>query len=455
MSAERYLDRRVLREAEGRKAAESLLEAKTLELFLKNEELQVSAERLRGQVDLIDVIMDAVPDMVVTCSETFEIETVSVASLTILGYAPSELVGLKMTELIPSLAENSKRLNRTRFTFSDVEVSTQDGGIITAEIRGRRTRLHNRTLYVLVLHEIDKGLDAEVMKEDIYRQLHESRRLEAIGALSSGIAHEMNTPIQFIGDNVKYVGHSLNKIHTSYMLYNKLKIECQRQNLLPEFVDEIEDFNQSIELPSLVKEIFIAMQETMDGIKQVRDIVVLMKEFSHPGNSKPELNDLNDVVHGALTISRSRTKDVVAIETDFAGDNPGVSCRKGQIQQVLINLIVNAVEAIEDANIPDGRIRIATSASASTARIEVSDNGPGIPANVREKVFDPFFTTKQVGKGTGQGLALAKDIIIQQHGGQLYLDDSPGYSTCFVIELPASSVPHGRSLEKKRHVSPR
>jgi signal transduction histidine kinase len=306
-----------------------------------------------------------------------------------------------------------------------------------------------------VLHEIDERLATERMKEDIYQQLHESRRLEAIGALSSGIAHEMNTPIQFIGDNVKYIGHSLNKIHASYMLYDKLKIECQRQNILPDFVGEINEFNRDIDLHDLTKEIFTAMRETMDGIKQVRDIVVLMKEFSHPGNGKPESNDLNNVVQGAMTICRSRTKGVVAVETDFAGENPEVSCRKGQIQQVLVNLIVNAVEAIEDANIPDGRIRVATRRTALAVRIEVSDNGPGIPADVREKVFDPFFTTKQVGKGTGQGLALAKDIIIQQHGGQLYLDEKPGYSTCFVIELPANPVPQGRSLEKKRHVPTR
>lgn len=451
MSDESHLERRIVREAAGRKAAEHLLEAKTLELFLKNEEMQVSADRLRGQIDLIGVIMDAVPDIVVTCGETFKVETVSVASLTILGFEPSELVGLTLTEWIPCLEGNLDRLSRTRFTISEVQIPTRDGGMITAEIRGRRTRLHDRALYVLVLHEIEERLAAERMKEDIYRQLHESRRLEAIGALSSGIAHEMNTPIQFIGDNVKYIGQSLKKIRSSYDLYNNLKLECQRLDLLPELVDEIEHFNQDIDLQSLVKEIFMAMQETMDGIKQVRDIVVLMKEFSHPGNSKPELNDLNTVVQGALTISRSRTKDVVAIETDFDGGNPEVSCRSGQIQQVLVNLIVNAVEAIEEADIPDGRIRIATSASASTARIEVSDNGPGIPADIREKVFDPFFTTKQVGKGTGQGLALAKDIIIQQHGGQLYLDDRTGYSACFVIELPDGSIQQGSSLEKKRH----
>ncbi|MGF1619683.1 MAG: sensor histidine kinase [Rhodomicrobiaceae bacterium] len=455
MSAGSHLEKRILREAEGRKAAERLLEAKTLELFLKNEELQVSAEKLRCQVDLIGMIMDSVPDVVLTCNERLEIETVSVASLTILGYAPSDLTGLKITQLIPALTGNIKRLDRPRFTFSVIEVATREGGMVMAEIRGRRTRLHDRTLYVLVLHEIDERLATERMKEDIYRQLHESRRLEAIGALSSGIAHEMNTPIQFIGDNVKYIGHSLNKIHASYMLYDKLKIECQRQNILPEFVGEIDEFNRDIDLHDLTKEIFTAMRETMDGIKQVRDIVVLMKEFSHPGSGKPEFNDLNKVVQGALTISRSRTKGVVAVETDFAGDDPEVSCRKGQIQQVLVNLIVNAVEAIEDANIPDGRIRIATRRTDSAARIEVSDNGPGIPADVREQIFDPFFTTKQVGKGTGQGLALAKDIIIQQHGGQLYLDERPGYSTCFVIELPASPVPQGRSLEKKRHVSTR
>ena len=274
------------------------------------------------------------------------------------------------------------------------------------------------------------------MKEKVYRQLHESRRLEAIGALSSGIAHELNTPIQFIGDNIKFIGLSLDKIHSSYKYYDQLKVQCESQNILEDYVKQIDNFNDKIDLSFLIKEIFAAMQETMDGIRDVRDIVLLMKEFAHPGTGEAEPTDINAVINGALTICRSRTKNTVTVDTTLSPSVPQVTCRRGQIQQVLMNLIINAVEAIEEKGLKSGRIHIVTRLSDNYLRVEISDTGPGIPDTLREKIFDPFFTTKKVGKGTGQGLALAKDIIVQQHGGRLFLEEKLGFSTCFVIELP-------------------
>jgi PAS domain S-box-containing protein len=446
-----YLERRVLREVASRKAAERLLEAKSLELFLKNEELQSSAGKMREQFDLFGVIMDAVPDVVITCKDGFCIETVNNASRVVLGYRPADLIGHCLTEFIPTLRDHRKTLEADAFIVPDIGVRIAEGHTIAAELRGRRTRLYDKPLTVIVLHDISERKQAASVREEMYQQLHESGRLEAIGALSSGIAHELNTPIQFIGDNIKFIGHSLKKIYDSYILYDKLKLACEAAGLAAEEVATVEKYNATIKLPNLASEVLCAVRETVEGINQVRDIVVLMKEFSHPGTGKPQLNDVNLLVKGALTICRSRTKNVVSVASELMPAPAPLSCNKTQIQQVLVNLIVNAVEAIEEDEIADGQIMVSIKPAGTHLRIEVADNGPGVPDTLREKIFDPFFTTKQVGKGTGQGLALAKDIIVQQHAGRLSLEPKPGFSTCFVIELPWDEANTGQPREAKQH----
>jgi PAS domain S-box-containing protein len=436
MPPEDYLQRRLTREIASRKEAERLLEVKSLELFVKNQELQSSSLDLLEHVELISTIIDSVPHIVLTCDENFIIEMANSASAKLLSYPPDHMVGHHIDEFLPSYANHRRDMELETFFIPDLATRRSDGNLIQSELRGRRTWVKHKPFVVMVISDISARKAAEAMKEKVHKQLYESRRLEAIGALSSGIAHELNTPIQFIGDNIKFIGMSLKKIHQSYKLYDELKCECAAAGVLAEAVGRVEAFNKGIELTVLIADIMASIEETMDGICQVRDIALLMKEFSHPGTGGPEPSDINRVVQSAITICRGRHKNIVTVQTDLAADVPPVSCRKGQIQQVLVNMIVNAVEAIEEQDMADGVIRIETKLAGDAVRIEVSDNGPGIPKDLSEKIFDPFFTTKQVGKGTGQGLALAKDFIVNQHGGKLLLEHRPGFSTTFVIELP-------------------
>jgi two-component system, NtrC family, sensor kinase len=436
MQSTQKLEHWIAREIASREEAEKLLEAKSLELFLKNQELQCSSTILRNHIELISTIMDAVPHIVLTCNEDFTIEMANSASAKLLGYPPEHLGGRHLSEILPDCETYRYELEKDSFLVTEATARRNDGSSFDAELCGRRTHVNARPLVVIVVSDASLRKVAEQVREDVSKQLSEARRLEAIGTLASGIAHELNTPIQFIGDNVKFVGLSLNKIHASYKKYDELKCECEAAGLSHEKVAEVNAFNADIELPSLVTEIMAAIRETLEGIRQVRDIVLLMKEFTHPGTSQPEPADINLVIQSAITICRSRHKNVVTLETDFAPNLPQLTCRRGQIQQVLVNMIVNAVEAIEEQGVPNGLLRIATRRTEAGIRIEVSDNGPGIPSALGEKIFDPFFTTKQVGKGTGQGLALAKDFIVTQHGGKLLLESKPSFATTFVIELP-------------------
>ena len=446
-----YLQRRLNREIASRKEAERLLEVKSRELYDRNQELRSSSLNLLEHVELISTIIDAVPHIVLTCNENFVIEMANSASAKLLGYPPERLVGHHMDMFLPSYARHRRELDTESFLVPELAVRKSDGNVIRGELRGRRTSVKGKTFIVVVISDISARKAADALKERISRQMHESRRLEAIGTLSSGISHELNTPIQFIGDNIKFIGLSLNKIYESYKRYDELKCMCEAKGLLLEAVAGLNKFNNGIELPSLVGEIMTATRETVDGIRQVRNIVLLMKEFTHPGTGSPEPSDINRVVQSAITICRSRHKDVVTLETTFAPDIPQVTCRKGQIQQVLVNMIINAVEAIEEQDVTTGIIRLETRRAGNTAQIEVSDNGPGVPKELREKIFDPFFTTKQVGKGTGQGLALAKDFIVSQHGGKLRLEHRPGFSTTFVIELPLTPPLATQARQPVRH----
>jgi two-component system NtrC family sensor kinase len=443
MPSQDYLERRLAREIASRKEAERLLEVKSLELFIKNQELESSSLDLLDHVELISTVIDAVPHIVLTCDEGYIIEMANSASAKLLGYPPERLVGHHVNEFLPSYGIYRRELEMESFLIPELAVRKSDGNVIQCELRGRRTKVKDKPFVVMVISDTSARKAAETLKERVYKQLYESRRLEAIGTLSSGIAHELNTPIQFIGDNIKFVGLSLNKIHQSYTLYDELKRECEAEGLLPETVERVEKFNQTIELPILIPEIMASIRETMDGVRQVRDIALLMKEFSHPGTGEPEPSDINRVVQSAITICGSRHRNIVALETNFAPDLPQATCRRAQIQQVLVNLIVNAVEAIEEQGGASGVIRVETKPAGDAVRIEISDNGPGIPSALCDKIFDPFFTTKRVGKGTGQGLALAKDLIVNQHGGKLLLENRPGFATTFVIELPLKPpLPH-------------
>lgn len=433
-----YLESRISREIENRKLAERLLDAKSRELHQKNLTLESAIADFREAADLMAATINAVPDAIISCDEQHIIESANEGCFTMLGYQPSEMIGCRIDAFLKGLSLELD--DKTDPSLTGLTVKHKDGRELTVELRGRRAFAKNRKIFVFILRDISANQTTETLRDDLMTQLHESRRLEAIGTLSSGVAHELNTPVQYIGDNIKFVSQSLEKIHQSYLRYHELKKICEKENLHIDIVEIINEYNRSIDLKFLIKDIFSAMQESLEGIAQIRDITSIMKEFSHPGTKKFEEINLNLLVHKAQTISRSRYKGIASIETDLQADLPLVTCRPSQIQQVLINLIINAAQAIEEHNPGRGKICIRTHFAEGVCRLEVRDNGPGVKDSLREKIFDPFFTTKSVGKGTGQGLALAKDIIVNQHHGKLYLADRPGFATTFVIELPMENV---------------
>ena len=434
------------RERASRTEAEKLLEKKSHDLYKKNAELEKVAEDLRSANSLLSKIMGVAPDGIILCSDDFVILNVNATCEKKLTYKKSDLIGAVLEDVLPGVTERLIEIANGEFFIEQTDAMRPSGESIPVELRGHVGFISDNAKYLLFFHDITNRLQALEERKQVEQQVDEARRLEAIGALSAGIAHEINTPIQFIGDNLDYLKGALQRIHKVYDLYDNLK-DAIGENDYQEHIREINNHNQSIKLEELITDITNALTESRDGIRQVRDIVLLMREFAHPGSGAKEESDLNQILQNVTLLCRNRQKNVAELELDLAQDLPLVKCRRGQVQQVFLNIVLNALDSIDETDTNNGRVKITTRCRSNRVLVGVSDTGAGIPAHLKERIFDPFFTTKPVGKGTGQGLALAKDCIVKGHGGRLSLADTPGFTTTFLIELPLNHQPIRTNME--------
>lgn len=295
----------------------------------------------------------------------------------------------------------------------------------------------------------DKKADEE--RKIMEMQLNQAQKLESIGRLASGIAHEINTPIQYIGDNTRFLLDSFNDIIEILNKCRHFMAECA---FYPEMAEKAKVIEQNIEqydIPYLVEEIPTAISQSLEGIRHVAGIVMAMKEFSHPDSDDIVFIDLNRSIESTATVARNEWKYVANLEQELDQTLPKVPCTPGAINQVILNMIINAAHSIAEkmelGAQEKGIIRIETSYSDGFAEIRIRDTGMGIPEQYRSRIFDPFFTTKSVGKGTGQGLSIAYNVITLRHKGTISFQTEDGKGTEFLIRLPLGkdSAPAGYS----------
>jgi len=274
----------------------------------------------------------------------------------------------------------------------------------------------------------------------IETQLQQSQKMEALGQLAAGIAHEINTPTQFVGDNTRFFQDAFEDLITTIRDYENLIEKAKTRNLTEEILAQAEDRLKEIELDYLADEIPIALQQTLKGVDRITQIVQAMKIFAHPGMVAKEPVDINKEIEKTITITRNEWKYMAEMKTDFDSDLPFVPCFRAELNQVILNMIVNAAHAIAEANgdrsSPQGVIHIRTAHKDNWAEIRISDTGAGIPEEIRHKIFDLFFTTKGPGQGSGQGLAISHSVIVEKHKGTLDLETQQGKGTTFIIGLP-------------------
>jgi PAS domain S-box-containing protein len=280
-------------------------------------------------------------------------------------------------------------------------------------------------------------------RKTMHMQLIQDQKLKSIGELASGIAHEIKTPTQYINDNTIFLNETFDKVKYLYDEVKDMIKRSHRNNPGSEELLKLENIIKEKELDYLMEEYPVAINQSMEGISRISKIVNSMKSFSHPGIEKKVPQDLNKAINDTITISRNEWKYNSDVETDLDEHIKEIYCYPAELNQVLLNIIVNASQAINEAidnkSIKRGKIDISTKMINGKIEISIKDNGPGIPEEIREKIFTPFFTTKEIGKGTGQGLAIAQSVVVAKHRGKISVKSEPGKWTEFVITLPSGN----------------
>jgi signal transduction histidine kinase len=294
-------------------------------------------------------------------------------------------------------------------------------------------------------HKVLRGMMLDVTDQRrLENELAQAQKLESVGRLAAGVAHEINTPVQFVSDSVSFVREAMDDLSSIVDRYRELRTATEQGKDVAAAAKAAEEAEDDADLDYILENAPVALDRARDGLSRVAAIVRSMKEFAHPDRKETTQVDLNQAIASTLVIATNEYKYVADVETDFA-PLPHISCYAGEINQVVLNLIVNAAHAIGDVvkESPGtrGKIRVSTTLLGDHVEIAVTDTGRGIPPEVRARIFDPFFTTKEVGKGTGQGLAIARAVVVDKHGGTLRFDTEVGKGTTFYIRLPIAGPP--------------
>ncbi|MDD3813909.1 MAG: response regulator [Desulfocapsaceae bacterium] len=295
-------------------------------------------------------------------------------------------------------------------------------------------------LMLQVKRAIEKK-QADQEHEKLNIQLMQAQKMESVGRLAAGIAHEINTPIQFISTNISFLNEAFKESSQLITSLLELHESIKKGEVTEAQIKENDQIIARLDWDYLREEIPRAIDQSNDGLQRVTSIVQAMKEFSHPGNKQKDTADLNRIIETTITISRNEWKYVATVATDLDPELLPLPCLANELGQVFLNLIINAAHAIANqlGKNPEGEkglITISTKQYDQHVEIRITDTGCGIPTHIHNKVFDPFFTTKDIGKGTGQGLTIAHDVIVGKHNGTIDLESEPGSGSTFIIRLP-------------------
>jgi PAS domain S-box-containing protein len=337
-----------------------------------------------------------------------------------------------------------------------VEPEGREGLVRWLHDQSARPAGHSERAEFLLLRQTGKGFPAECavahrdgtvwvpftlfardvsVEKRLETELRQAQKLESVGRLASGIAHEINTPLQFVGDSLYFIRDAVTDLLRALGRCQALR---ETVAAVPEAVLALDEIFADADLGFLEDNAPKAIERALEGLGRVGTLVQGMKEFAHPGVKEKSPADLNRALEMTLTIARNEYKLVADVETDL-GALPLVTCVIGEINQAFLNVVVNAAHAIADVvqgTSARGRIGVRTWRDGDSAFVAISDTGTGIPEGIRDRLFDPFFTTKAVGRGTGQGLAIAHSVVVDKHGGDLRFETQPGRGTTFTIRLP-------------------
>ena len=419
----------------------SALQESMKELAVEVEDrIKATKETLQMSEEL-QLILNTISTGIRVINENYQVEKVNDKFCQLTGLSSDELIGNHCYENFAD-EECRKSKNCPLHTLQErLETSTitatkntKDGREIHFRITAAPLKNADDNVIGIVedFHDITPLINAQKETELAQSRLHQAAKLESVGQLAAGIAHEINTPVQFIGTNIEFFKESFEDMA-------KVLEHVDQGKSAEELSRDLEEADWEF----LQEEIPDALTQTQEGVERVRQLVLAMKEFSHPGTREMAPTDINAILKNTITISQNEWKMVADINQDLAEELPMPPCKSDEMGQVFLNIIVNAAHAIADnppADGSKGTITIRTTADEQHVIVEIRDSGTGMSEEIRSRIFEPFFTTKEVGSGSGQGLAIAHDIVTNKHNGEITVESIVGKGTAFFIRLPISEV---------------
>jgi PAS domain S-box-containing protein len=391
---------------------------------------------------LLATAVEQLAELIMVTDSRHVIEYVNPAFEAITGYTSAHAIGRHPRELFPLLNEPAEKERQLIETIESGRVwsmqhlskradgSIYEGAFTICPVVDGSGKVVNQ---VMIGRDVTEQVKLEA-------QLRQAQKLESIGQLAAGVAHEINTPIQYVADNARFLKDAFLGLTGLLGAYHALLDEAEQGTASGETVKRVRKALDEADVDYYMEEVPQAVDQSLEGIGRVAKIVRAMKEFSYPGSLKQTSIDLNHAIESTVEVCRNEWKYVAEMELDLDKELPPVHCYPGELSQSLLNLIVNAAHAIGEAigkkQAVKGRIRVSTRKIADMVQIQVADTGTGISPDVRGKIFDPFFTTKEVGKGTGQGLAIVYAVIHDKHHGRIEFETELGRGTTFTLSLP-------------------
>jgi PAS domain S-box-containing protein len=429
--------------------AEKLLQDRTAELMKSNEELKhqikkrkIAKRSIQEAHREINHLISSLPTILIGLTRENEIIHWNAVAEKVFKIPAAEVMGVALDQCpiewdLQKIADgiSQSRAEGCNVRMDNLNFRSPDGeerclGLTITPFNGKNDSILGATI---IGSDITERIKFEA-------KLNQSHKMEAIGQLAAGIAHEINTPTQFVGDNTRFVQDAFGDLIQACNLYKELIAAAKSGPVSEQLIQSHEKQFGELDIGYLEEEVPLAIQQTLKGVDRITHIVQAMKIFAHPGGIEKEPIDINNEIEKTITITRNEWKYVARLITDFDSTLPAVPCHRAEFNQVILNLIVNAAHAIEDLNgsnsTEKGTITISTGRIENWAEIRISDTGVGIPEAVRHRIFDLFFTTKAPGRGTGQGLAIAHSVIVEKHNGTINLQTKEGEGTAFILRLP-------------------
>jgi PAS domain S-box-containing protein len=424
--------------------------------FVDITERELSQNALRAAHIESELFINSVPSILIGTDAAGYIARWNLAAEDTFGIPKSAVLGKSLLEC--GIKWLQPQMEREIASWLRIERSQRRDDVLF-EKNGKRRFLGITIKRVEFPNAMGSGLlitGADVTeRKHLELQLGQAQKLEAIGQLAAGVAHEINTPTQYIGDNARFLKRTWPATNEVLGLCQTMQKESAAGSIGVETIARLLQSSGEANLEYLLREAPRAIEGCLEGANRVSNIVKAMKEFSHPGSQEILAVDINHAIETTIAVARNEWKYVAEVRVNFDTTLPPVPCFAGEFNQVILNLVVNAAHAIGevvgDGSVSKGLIAITTKHTAEWAEIRIQDSGAGIPKEIRGRIFEPFFTTKAVGKGTGQGLTMAHSVIVEKHNGQIWFESEEGMGTTFVVRLPLHPVDQRKEVCSTRN----